>query len=67
MCFTTVPNISLSVLKPTFLEILLESHIVMIRVRKKRTQLSLQKKKLLSFLDKCSFFVGQQWTETERQ
>lgn len=29
----TVPNISLSVLKPHFLEILLESHIVMIRVR----------------------------------
>lgn len=28
-----VPNISLSLLKPHFLEILLESHIVMIRVR----------------------------------
>lgn len=28
-----VPNISLSVLKPHFPEILLESHIVMIRVR----------------------------------
>jgi len=28
-----VPNISLLVLKPTFLEILWESHIVMIRVR----------------------------------
>lgn len=31
-CVLTVPNISLSVLKPHFLEILLESHIVMIRV-----------------------------------
>lgn len=33
LCFMAVPNISLSVLKPSFLEILLESHIVMIRVR----------------------------------
>lgn len=44
LCFVAVPNISLSVLKPSFLEILLESHIVMIRVRKKRTHLSLQEK-----------------------
>lgn len=38
LCLLAVPNISLSVLKPHFLEILLESHIVMIRVRKKRCQ-----------------------------
>lgn len=46
LCFVAVPNISLSVLKPTFLEILLESHIVMIRVRKKITHLSLPEKLL---------------------
>ena len=34
----TVPNISLSVLKPHFLEILVESHIVMIRVRKEEKE-----------------------------
>lgn len=38
LCFLAVPNISLSVLKPHFLEILLESHIIMIRVRKKRCE-----------------------------
>lgn len=56
LCFMAVPNISLSVLKPTFLEILLESHIVMIRVRKTRTQLFHCKQNYYreSFLDKCS-------------
>lgn len=46
VCFLVVPNISLSVLKPSFLEILVESHIVMIRVRKKLTQLHCDKKSL---------------------
>lgn len=46
VCFLVVPNISLSVLKPSFLEILLESHIVMIRVRKKRSKLHCDKKSL---------------------
>lgn len=50
LCVLAVPNISLSVLKPNFLEILLESHIVMFRVSNNK-----RINKLICFKRKCIF------------
>jgi len=62
------PNISLSVLKPHFLEILLESHIVMIRVRNhERPRIRLLTERGSSLVDVSFVFLGEQWLETQRQ
>lgn len=65
MCWPAVPNISLSVLKPNFLEILLESHIVMIRVGEKKSGKCTIRQR--SLLDPHRIISGEQRLETQRQ
>lgn len=60
-----VPNISLSVLKPNFLEILLESHIVMIRVGQRKSAKCASRQKSLP--DPHCIISGKQRLETQRQ
>lgn len=60
-----VPNISLSVLKPNFLEILLESHIVMIRVSENKSCKSRSRQK--SPHGPLHIISGEQRPETQRQ
>lgn len=66
LCRPAVPNISLSVLKPNFLEILLESHIVMIRVG---TERNVVKARVVTnhFLTVHHIITGEQRLETQRQ
>lgn len=65
LCVPAVPNISLSVLKPNFLEILLESHIVMIRVGETKSGKCASRQK--SLLDPHLIISGEQRLKTQRQ